>query len=272
MARPSTSPARVQIRLDRPLRVFKSWHGAVNEMLSAARRSRSRSRSRYSRLRSAYANRGRAPSIPRSLRAGSARARKSVSLSRHSYSRWTEPATKDFVSPGLNMDFSFKFNDLISYSEFQTLYDQFRIDYVIVNIQLINNVTSLQPPGTTTTQANGQEANMYPRLWYVRDYDFGSSETLSSIKERQGVKCVVLQPNRPLRIKVVPKVPVQTYRTSTTTGYGPKRMFLDFANGVDVPHYGLFTVFDTYGINVSDTFPYKVRHEVKYYFTCKDVR
>lgn len=170
------------------------------------------------------------------------------------------------------IDLEFKFSDLINAAEFSTLYDQFKIDYVVVMFQLINNPNSLQPPNATTTQANGQQSNYYPKLWWIRDYDSGSSETLTSIKERQGVKCRVMRPNQTFSVKLSPMVAVQTYATPTTAGYGPKRMYLDFANGTGVPHYGLKCVFDALGNNPADEFPFKIRYEVKYYFTCKNVR
>ena len=149
------------------------------------------------------------------------------------------------------------------------MFDNFRIDYVIMKMQLITN-----PDANTLNNVNStfNSNNWFPKLWYIRDYDGGGSETLSSIKERQGVSFFVLKPNKEYSIKIMPKVAVQTYRTSTTTGYAPKRLFLDFVNGLDVPHYGLKTVFDTLGVDPSDSTGFQVRWEVKYYFTCKDVR
>ena len=91
--------------------------------------------------------------------------------------------------------------------------------------------------GTGTWHANN--TNMFPKMWYIRDYDAGASETLNSIKERQGVEFFIMKPNKEYTIALKPMVAVQTYKTSTTTGYGPKRMWLDIANGPTVPHYGL---------------------------------
>lgn len=193
------------------------------------------------------------------------------SLNTHSYSRWSEPATKSYDSQGIANDFEFKFTDIIGYSEFTSLYDQFKITAVVVHLSLINDPSASIAPNNDPANQNNS-ANYYPKLWYVRDYDGGSGETLSSIKERQGVKYFVLRPNRSYKIVIRPMVAVQTYRTSTTTGYGPKRMTLDLANGTDVPHYGLKTVFDTLGLNPVDAQPFKLRYEVKYYFTCKNVR
>lgn len=151
------------------------------------------------------------------------------------------------------------------------MYDRFKIDYVVVHFQLINNPDASIAPNNEPANVN-TSTNFFPKLWYIRDYDGGSSETLTAIKERQGVRYFVLRPNKTYTVKLRPMVAIQTYRTSTTTGYAPKRLMLDFANATNVPHYGLKTVFDTLGYNPPDTQPWKLRHEVKYYFTCKDVR
>ena len=230
----------------------------------AAKRYRSRSGSRGSGMYAmATASRSRSRSRARKV--------KRISLNTHCYSRWTEPATKSYVSQGESLDFEFKFEDIINYTEFSNLYDSFKIDYVSVTFQLINNPNAFLTPNNDPSAQNPQ-TNYYPKLWYIRDYDGGSTDTLTEIKERQGVKFFVLRPNKVYTVKLKPMVAVQTYRTATATGYGPKRMTLDFANGVNVPHYGLHTVFDTLGFNPVDTQPWKMRYEVKYYFTCKDVR
>jgi len=239
---------------------------------------RGRSFSNYARVQSASAM-GRA----RGARAGwkskkkrrTLTRRKNFSLNVHKFSRYTEAATVEFASQGLNTDFEFKFSDLINYTEFSSLFDQFQIDKVVIKFQLITNpdgIQSTDPQTSGINSSNIQPTNWYPKLWYIRDYDGGAGETLTSIKERQGVKFFILRPNQEYSIKLSPAVAVQTYKTLTTTGYGPKRMMLDMANGVSVPHYGVKTVFDTLGLNPLDAYPFKLRWEAKYYFTCKDVR
>lgn len=235
----------------------------------AATRKRSRGRS-ASRRRGAMSRRL-ARNPPYISRSRSRTRRSRINLNTHRYSRWTEPATTDFVSQGLPLDFEFKFEDIINASEFSSMYDRFKIDYVVVHFQLINNPDASIAPNNEPNAVN-TSTNFFPKLWYIRDYDGGSSETLSAIKERQGVRYFVLRPNKTYTVKLRPMVAIQTYRTSTTTGYAPKRLMLDFANATNVPHYGLKTVFDTLGYNPPDTQPWKLRHEIKYYFTCKDVR
>jgi len=242
-------------------------------------RSMSRSRApKRARSRSRAVSRGRTGPVASrpGYRAGTFRARKRIgfSLNTHSFSRYGEAGTVTFNAIGQAVDFEFKFNQIINYTEFSTMFDNFRIDYVVLKLQLISNPYAAAQINTannvqlTSTYANSN--NWFPKLWYIRDYDGGGSENLSTMKERQGAKFFVMKPNREYSIKVVPKVAVQTYRTSTSTGYAPKRLFLDINNGLDVPHYGIKTVFDTLGIDPVDGF--QVRWETKFYFTCKDVR
>jgi hypothetical protein len=111
----------------------------------------------------------------------------------------------------------------------------YKIEKVIVKIQLINNPDAAIMPNNNPAATNNLN-NFYPKIWYIRDDDDAAAETLLSIKERVGVKCKVMRPNQILNIVIKPKVAVQTYKTATATGYGPKRMFIDCANA-DVPHY-----------------------------------
>ena len=76
------------------------------------------------------------------------------------------------------------------------------------------------PTGTNinavTSVVNGE--NFYPKLWYIEDSDDSGTLTLSQLRERQGVKCLVLKPNVELKFFVRPKVLVQTYWTSSNGG------------------------------------------------------
>jgi len=150
------------------------------------------------------------------------------------------------------------------------MFDTFKITKAVVKLQLITNPDSFL---YTNGAVNNQNlTNWFPKFWYIKDYDGGTADSLAQIKERQGVKYFVMRPNKVYNIPVIPKVAVQTYRTTTTTGYGPKRLFLDMANGTDVPHYGLNYVIDSLGQDPDNAQPFKIRFEVQYFFTCKDVR
>jgi len=195
--------------------------------------------------------------------------RKRFSLNVHRFSRFTTAATMDINSTTHPGQFQFKFDDILGHSEFGAMFDAFKITKCVVKLQLITNPDNSIVLNDGTAQ---NPTNWFPKFWYIRDYDGGSSDSLAQIKERQGVKYFVLRPNKVYNIAISPMVAVQTYRTTTTTGYAPKRLFLDMANGTDVPHYGVNYVVDTLGIDPNNSYPFKIRYEVKYYFTCKDVR
>ena len=233
-----------------------------------------------------FSNYARVPSVSAMARAAHARKAfnkkrrvmkpKRFSLNVHKFSRYNTAQTFEYASDGLAVDFEFKFTDIINNTEFSSLFDQFKLTKVVMKFQMINNPDAVQATNDGVNSGSAYKStnfsNWYPKLWYIRDHDGGSSETLSSIKERQGVKYITLRPNKVYNVVVSPSVAVQTYKTLTTTGYGPKKMFLDMAGGTTVPHYGVKTVLDTLGVDVNDTSPFKIRYEAKYYFTCKDVR
>jgi len=191
------------------------------------------------------------------------------------FSRYSTAATLECNSTTTTGQFQFKFEDILGHTEFGAMFDSYKITKCVLQLQLITNPDSANPlnvaaSGISTYYNN--PTNWYPKFWYIRDYDGGSADSLAQIKERQGVKFFVMRPNKTYSVPIVPKVAVQTYRTATTTGYAPKRLFLDMANGTDVPHYGLNYVVDTLGLDPDNTYPFKIRYEIKFFFTCKDVR
>ena len=168
------------------------------------------------------------------------------------YSRYALPLTREPIS-GSEYDIvtTFSLDQVKTYSDFTSLYDKFKITGVQVIVSMIANPNALlSAPTVATTNINGagqfvNQQNFYPRLWYVNDYDDAASTSINALRERQGVKYKVLKPNAPVKIFVKPTVLVQTYKTAVTTGYASvegsagKRMWLDVASGISVPHYGL---------------------------------
>lgn len=192
------------------------------------------------------------------------------SLNVHRFSRFSTAATIECNGTTQTGQWFFKFDDILGHAEFGAMFDSFKITKCVVNLQLISNPDAFL---YTNGAVNNQNlSNWYPKFWYIRDYDGGSADSLAQIKERQGVKFFVMRPNKTYKIAISPMVAVQTYRTATSTGYAPKRLFLDMANGVDVPHYGVNYVVDALGQDPDNSQPFKIRYEIKFYFTCKDVR
>jgi len=162
----------------------------------------------------------------------------------------------------------YKFDDLVGYTEFSALFENYRITKIVVTFQLINN-----PDHTLVLNDAGHNtpSNWYPKMWYTVDHDGGSDETLTTMKERQGVRCRILQPNRTIKVSFKPMCRTLTYKTASTEGFAPKNIKLDMAD-VNVPHYGLLYLVDTNGIDPSNDYPFKIAMETKFYFTCTGVR
>lgn len=165
---------------------------------------------------------------------------------------------------------AFQMDDVPNVSEFQNLFDYYKLNRVLVTIKMIPNPDA-QNFGQVVATNN---ATWYPTLWYVVDHDDNNTVTLAQIKEFERVKHRVLKPNSEIKIMVRPTNLIQCYRTLATTGYQIdfKKQYLDMAN-LDIPHYGLKMVFDFEGIqlnSVANNYQFKIN--AKYYFTCKSVR
>lgn len=199
------------------------------------------------------------------------RSRASRSLNIHSFSRYcprSSFANFSVISTTLGIGWEFRISDVVNYSEFTNLFDQFMLTKVVVTLRLVTNPDAA---AVTNLSAPVQITNWFPQIWYCADYDDSNAETLDSIKERIGVKCRVMKPDKPIRIVIRPKVLVQTYVTAIATGYSPKRLFVDCTQAA-MPHYGLKTVIDTMGLDPNDTYPFVVSQERQYFFTLKNVR
>jgi hypothetical protein len=129
----------------------------------AAKRYRSRSSSVGS---AAYnvAARSRSASVARSA----ASRRRNISLNVHSFSRWGLATTLNFTGVATTNDFSFQFADILNAAEFSSLFDQFKIDYVKLNFQMITNPDSLYPTNSVSASTTINPTN------YVRVDEKGS--------------------------------------------------------------------------------------------------
>jgi len=195
------------------------------------------------------------------------------SLNLHHYSRFTlNPLMISCAGTTEVGSLQFTLDQIAGFSEFVAMYDQYKLMKVVLSVQLVNNPDSTWDLNANHTSAANNGTNWFPKFWYIRDYDGGGSDTMTQIKERQGVKFFVLKPNMTKSIVIRPMATVQTYRTATSTGYSPKKLWIDMANGTDVPHYGLNYIVDALGQDPNDTYPFVVRVERKFYFACKGAR
>jgi len=132
-------------------------------------------------------------------------------------------------------NFTFALSRIQGFADFTALFDLFQIDKVDLYLRLIqnpDNTSSGNPPNT-----------YYPTLWYVRDYDDEVSMTIDQMREKQGVKRVVMKPDVIKKISVKPKFQRMLYQTITSTAYGPASGYLDCVDN-NTPHYGIKTIFE----------------------------
>lgn len=185
----------------------------------------------------------------------------------HSFNRYCAAETLEMNGVFLAKNYKIAFTDMVQPGDFTSLFDQYRITKVVFKIQMMSNPDGFKQLNAVNDNVN----NWFPKLWYIVDHDGGPTETILSIKERQGVKCKILRPNKQIRIAFQPKCRTLTYSTPTSTGYAPKNIKIDMSD-INVEHYGLNLVFDSNGLDPLDAFPYKFIIERKLYFTCYGVR
>lgn len=191
----------------------------------------------------------------------------------HTFSRRAAPIDEQMNGLFLARNYAYQFDMLQQSSEFTELFDNYKITMIELRIQMVNNPASAANLNqwVQTNLSTFPLTNWYPKLWWVIDHDGGSTETLGTMRERQGVRCRILQPNKDIVIRFRPKVNTLTYKTATTQGYAPKSIKLDMADA-SVPHYGVNMVFDSNGVDPSDSYPFYFRIERKFFFQCMGVR
>lgn len=164
---------------------------------------------------------------------------------------------------------TFALNQVPEYARFTALFDQYRINRVVVKFIPTMSTLVNRPYDDTTTILVGEGV---PRLATAIDRDddqLPSSTTgFNDLQGRQGSK--VVQATRPVTWSFVPTRLSMVYRTASTTGYkvdSQTREFLDCAND-NIPHYGLKYALTPF--SPANAFQYRV--ETTYYLSFKSRR
>lgn len=123
----------------------------------------------------------------------------------------------------------FTLSAVAQYTDFTNLFDQYRIDKILV--QFFPTWTSRDAPVSATNA-------MVPTMCVAPDWDDstvpGSLAELNAKPEVQYHRT-----DLPFSVWVKPHVDTEIYRTAVTTGYGNmKNAWIDSASS-DIPHYGL---------------------------------
>lgn len=118
-----------------------------------------------------------------------------------------------------------------SYTEFTSLYDDYRIKKVILRLDWSQNSYS----GSTTTI-------MPPLLYYVQDFNDSNAVSLSTILQYPEVKTHSFYQNgyKPLIMELTPRPLVDLAGTGVGTGYGPtlEAPWIRTSE-TNIPHYGV---------------------------------
>jgi len=171
----------------------------------------------------------------------------------------------------------FQLDNLVNYTEFTALFDQYKITKVDIMFKLHTNPYMIYATQYTAGTLAAAPVS-FPTLWLINDKDDSTALARSEFQERGRASRRVLQPNRILKWTVRPTILTQLYRTAGTTGYAPKYgQYIDCAQP-NVPHYctkwGLD--YDGYTLPATAAGPYgqdlQVGVEMRYHFVCKDVR
>jgi len=159
----------------------------------------------------------------------------------------------------------FQLTDVVNYTDFTTLFDNYKIDKVVYQMQLLTNPEAFVD--ITPSLTNKGVEHWYPVMWYVMDNDDSAVPTLAQLREKQGIKRKVLKPNQIISFTVYPKFQKQTYAgPGGLVGYGPASGWLDCADA-GVPHYGIKGCVDFH--QNLNTLQYNIEVTAKYYLSFK---
>lgn len=163
------------------------------------------------------------------------------------------------VSGGItvNLGMEFQFAYLSNYTEFTSLFDQFRINKIVMELRCRYN------PESATSITEG----VYPEIFYCRDHDDATNISTSVMRQYSNCKRKILKPGSITRISIKPSVLAPIYR-ALANNYAPKwKQWID-CSLADTPHFGL-------KVNIANNSPtatYIIECDYVYYFSVRTVR
>jgi len=152
--------------------------------------------------------------------------------------------------------FAFQLSNLDNVASLASLFDQYRLDLVVLRCRPIY------------TESIPQASTMMPRLYSVIDYDDSNLPTsLATLREYSSI--VETSPCREVSRIVVPRLAAEVYQTGGFGGYGNARMWVDVASP-NVQWYGVKTAIEG-GLN-SQTLFQTYTFEVEAYWSFRQLR
>lgn len=153
---------------------------------------------------------------------------------------------------------SFKFSDLPNYTEFTTLFDQYRMNKFV--LKLVPSFTGSEP---TSAGAYYQ----MPNVWSVIDYDDAIDAGNNLISLFQYPNCKMTRGQKVHTRTWTPSILLDAYTGGTVGGAVNFKKWLNMGD-VNIPHYGIKLWIDQTGT----TSPVEYRVFFTAYFSCKGVR
>lgn len=175
------------------------------------------------------------------------------------FKRMANYSDLNFGTLGQGGVITFSLDKLPSYSEFANLFDQYRINKVVVKfVPQVNQVMT----GTAAASA------IVPVIYTAIDTD-GQNTPTSGTDIQQYATCREVSANKPFKRVLVPRCAAPVYQGGVSSGYleCPARQWLD-VNYVSVTHYGLI-YYANPAVAVGQ-FSYRI--DVIYYIACKSTR
>jgi len=137
---------------------------------------------------------------------------------------------------------NFKINTLPSFGEFSSLFDRYRIKYVMIKVYY---------GSTTMPSSTASPAPETGYLHYAIDYnDSIAPSSVDELLQYQSYKCVPLNKLQGYKIFIKPRWELTAYRDGALSAYGngPRTTWLDlYGNGPDIPHYGFKSIIEKAG-------------------------
>lgn len=180
------------------------------------------------------------------------------SINQHHY-RYRISAGTVGIANGANSNYNginFKLNEIPNYTELTSLYDEYRIDKVTV--ELIPRASQLTTPAAAPAAGNVNQtfSNIQPMLTVIDFDDSTPPGSRADLLQYSTLK--VSRYGEKITRTFVPHVATPVYRTGVSSGYGSKgKQWIDCAND-DVPHYGLKWAFNQDSAAGADTVVYDI--------------
>lgn len=187
----------------------------------------------------------------------------------HSFKRMALQTRIETNNAGLAfVGYSFKLSDIPGFSEINSLFDQYRLNCVV--IRFIYRGSNQSMIESAVNSGIG-----LPIMWYVKDDDDDNAPSnINELREYASCKmhCFTSE-RRVCAIKIKPRVLNEVYKSALTTAYGTgKRSWIDLADSGTTPHYGLKVAIEVPTEGVNNYAIQRFDVETKYYFQTRDPR